>query len=150
MLNHVHLLLETPCANVSAFMDCLLTSYAIYFNLRHHRSGHLTQGRFKSQVVQGDEYLLRLSRYIHVTPHANPGETYHDKSSSWRRAFFPSGAGIIVNICIFPPTDSDKSHGFNWGLKQRAKRLSRLSVPKSRWLPSRIKFKKAILSVGFV
>ena len=68
MVNHVHLLLETPSANISAFMESLLTSYAVYFNLRHHRSGHLTQGRFKSPLVEGDEYLLRLSRYIHLNP----------------------------------------------------------------------------------
>ena len=68
MVNHVHLLLETPCANISAFMESLLTSFAVYFNLRHQRSGHFTQGRFKSPLVQGDEYLLRLSRYIHLNP----------------------------------------------------------------------------------
>ena len=68
MSNHVHLLLETPKANLSAFMGSLLTSYTNYFNARHRRSGHLMQGRFKSPLVEGDEYLLRLSRYIHLNP----------------------------------------------------------------------------------
>lgn len=60
MPNHVHLLLGTPDSNLSAFMGRLLTTYAVYFNRRHRRSGHLTQGRFKAQLVQGDEYLLKL------------------------------------------------------------------------------------------
>lgn len=68
MANHVHLLLETPRGNLSVFMGQLLTSYTVYFNLRHRRAGHLTQGRYKAQVVAGDEYLLKLSRYIHLNP----------------------------------------------------------------------------------
>lgn len=68
MTNHVHLLLETPRGNLSAFMGQVLTAYSVYFNRRHHRVGHLTQGRFKAQVVDGDEYLLKLSRYLHLNP----------------------------------------------------------------------------------
>jgi REP element-mobilizing transposase RayT len=68
MPNHVHLLVETPHGNLSEFMGNLLTSYSVYFNLRHRRVGHVTQGRFGAQVVEGDEYLRRLSRYIHLNP----------------------------------------------------------------------------------
>lgn len=68
MPNHVHLLVGTPDANLSAFMGRLLTAYVVYFNRRHRRCGHLTQGRFKAQLVQGDQYLLKLSRYIHLNP----------------------------------------------------------------------------------
>lgn len=68
MDNHVHLLLETPRANLGRFMGSLLTGYTVYFNRRHERAGHLMQGRYGAQVVEGDEYLLRLSRYIHLNP----------------------------------------------------------------------------------
>jgi REP element-mobilizing transposase RayT len=68
MGNHVHLLVETPRANLSAFMHKLQTAYTVYFNLRHGRRGHLMQGRFGAEPVQGDEYLLKLSRYIHLNP----------------------------------------------------------------------------------
>ncbi|MBM4142124.1 MAG: hypothetical protein FJ225_00805 [Lentisphaerae bacterium] len=68
MNNHGHLLVETPAGNVSAFMGSVLTGYTVYYNLRHGRSGHLMQGRFKSPLVAGDDYLLRLSRYIHLNP----------------------------------------------------------------------------------
>ena len=68
MANHVHLVLETPQANCSAFMQSLLTSYTVYFNLRHGRHGHLFDGRYKAKLVQGDQYLLALSRYVHLNP----------------------------------------------------------------------------------
>lgn len=68
MGNHGHLLVETPTGNVSAFMGSVLTGYTVYYNLRHGRCGHLMQGRFKSPLVAGDVYLLRLSRYIHLNP----------------------------------------------------------------------------------
>ena len=61
-------MVETPRANISAFMGSLLTSYATYFNRRHRRTGHLTQNRYMSVAVQGDTHLLRLSRYIHLNP----------------------------------------------------------------------------------
>ncbi len=73
MGNHGHLLLETPAANVSAFMASVLTGYTVYYNLRHETSGHVMQGRFGSTVVSGDAYLLRLSRYIHLNPVAMRG-----------------------------------------------------------------------------
>lgn len=68
MRNHVHWLLETPKANLSAFMHKLQTAYTVYFNLRHNRAGHLMQGRYGAVPVEGDDYLLRLSRYIHLNP----------------------------------------------------------------------------------
>ena len=68
MRNHAHLLCETPQANLSAFMHKLQTAYTVYYNLRHRRSGHLMQGRFGAEPVAGDEYLLKLSRYIHLNP----------------------------------------------------------------------------------
>lgn len=68
MPNHLHMLLETPGGNLSCFMGRLITAYSVYYNLRHHRAGHLTQGRYKAQIVEGNEYLLKLSRYIHLNP----------------------------------------------------------------------------------
>jgi len=68
MTNHVHLMLETPAGNLRRFMHRLQTAYTVYFNHRHRRSGHLTQGRYDARVVRGEDYLLRLSRYIHLNP----------------------------------------------------------------------------------
>jgi putative transposase len=49
-------------------MHRLQTAYTVYFNLRHRRCGHLLQGRYGAVLVEGDEYLLKLSRYIHLNP----------------------------------------------------------------------------------
>ena len=68
MGNHYHLLVETPKANLSAFMHALQSGYTTYFNKKRSRSGHLFQGRFKSILVDKDSYLLELSRYIHLNP----------------------------------------------------------------------------------
>ena len=68
MPNHFHLLLETPRANLAAFMHRLQTAYTLYYNARHGRSGHLMQGRYGAEPVGGDRYLLNLSRYVHLNP----------------------------------------------------------------------------------
>jgi REP element-mobilizing transposase RayT len=68
MPNHVHLLVETPRANLDRFMGSLLTGYTIYFNRQHRLCGHLFQGRYGAQVVEGNAYLLKLARYIHLNP----------------------------------------------------------------------------------
>ncbi|NTV14164.1 MAG: transposase [Desulfobulbaceae bacterium] len=68
MSNHVHLLLRPRQTCLAPFMRRLLTGYAIYFNLRHKRSGHLFQNRYKSMVCEEDAYLLELVRYIHLNP----------------------------------------------------------------------------------
>lgn len=66
--NHFHLLVCPRKVPLAAFMRRLLTSYAVTFNLRHNRSGHLFQNRYKSIVCDQDEYLLELVRYIHLNP----------------------------------------------------------------------------------
>ncbi len=68
MSNHFHILLETPAANLGRFMQRITTAYAVYYNFRHQRHGHLTQGRYGAKLIEGDNYLLSLSRYIHLNP----------------------------------------------------------------------------------
>lgn len=68
MPNHIHLLVRPLKMTLSSFMSRLLTGYAIYFNRKHKRAGHLFQNRYKSYVVEEDTYLLELIRYIHLNP----------------------------------------------------------------------------------
>jgi REP element-mobilizing transposase RayT len=68
MGNHYHLLIRTNQKNLSKSMQWLGTTYTRRFNLKHFRSGHLFQGRFKSILVQNDAYLMQLSCYIHRNP----------------------------------------------------------------------------------
>ena len=68
MTNHAHLVVETPEGNISRFMQSFTTGYTVYYNLRNRKSGHLFQGRFGAKLVEGDSYLLALSRYVHLNP----------------------------------------------------------------------------------
>jgi len=68
MANHFHLVFETPGGNCGKFMQSLLTAYTVYYNLRHRRHGHLLDGRYKAKLVEGDDYLQALSRYVHLNP----------------------------------------------------------------------------------
>ena len=68
MSNHYHLLIRTRRANLARFVQRLNTSYALYHGYKHGQPGHVFQGRYHAKLVDGDEYLLRLTRYIHLNP----------------------------------------------------------------------------------
>lgn len=68
MSNHYHLLLETPAGNLSEIMRHINGAYTTYFNVKRKRSGHLFQGRYKAILVEADQYMAELSRYIHLNP----------------------------------------------------------------------------------
>jgi REP element-mobilizing transposase RayT len=66
--NHFHLLVRTSTVGLPAFMRRLLTGYAITFNRRHERHGHLFENRYQSIVCDKDSYFQELVRYIHLNP----------------------------------------------------------------------------------
>ena len=68
MDNHYHLLIETTQENLSLFMRQINSNYAIYFNIKYKRVGHLWQGRYKSWYIFDEEYLYKLFRYIEHNP----------------------------------------------------------------------------------
>lgn len=68
MSNHYHLLVETGEATLSKGMRQLNGVYTQRFNRRHHRVGHVFQGRYKAILVDKDSYLLELARYIVLNP----------------------------------------------------------------------------------
>jgi REP element-mobilizing transposase RayT len=68
MSNHYHLLIEITQENLSKYMRQLNMNYAIYFNKKYKRTGHLWQGRFKSWYVTDEAYLYTLMLYIEQNP----------------------------------------------------------------------------------
>jgi len=69
MPTHFHLVLkQLTKEGISTFMNTVLNSYTRYFNTKHKRKGPLWEGRFKSVLVNSDEQLLHLTRYIHLNP----------------------------------------------------------------------------------
>jgi REP-associated tyrosine transposase len=68
MENHVHLLIETPNANLGDGMRWLHGTYAGQFNKRHDRSGHLFQGRYGAKRIKTDAQLWTAVAYIAMNP----------------------------------------------------------------------------------
>ena len=68
MTNHAHLLLRSGPSGLPKFMRRFLTGYAVTYNLRHLRHGHLFQNRYHSIVCDEEVYFRELVRYIHLNP----------------------------------------------------------------------------------
>jgi putative transposase len=69
MTNHLHLLISPPSkAKSAAFMQSVANRYVRYFNARHQRTGTIWEGRFKSCLVDSDQYLFALHKYIEMNP----------------------------------------------------------------------------------
>lgn len=68
MPNHYHLIVRTADDTLSAAMRHVNGVYAQWWNRRHERVGHVTQGRFKAQVVQEQRYLVAVCRYVLLNP----------------------------------------------------------------------------------
>lgn len=67
MPNHFHLFLQqVQDGGISKYMRQVSDGYSRYFNVMHHRSGHLFQGNFRAVAVESDEQAVHLSRYIHL------------------------------------------------------------------------------------
>jgi len=83
MTNHVHLLVTpmTPHA-VSKSMQYLGRYYVRYFNYRYQRTGTLYEGRFRSSIIQSEQYLLACQRYIELNP-VRAGMVDHPAEYKW-------------------------------------------------------------------
>lgn len=68
MDNHVHLLLKEGTENLAATMKRLGVSYAMHFNNRYQRPGHLFQNRYKSEPIDSEQQFMVCARYIHNNP----------------------------------------------------------------------------------
>ncbi|MRW91912.1 addiction module toxin RelE [Duganella sp. FT80W] len=68
MGNHYHVLIETSEPNLSDGMRQLNAQYSQYFNRRHEVVGHLFQGRYTAVLVQKDNHLRELARYVVLNP----------------------------------------------------------------------------------
>ena len=153
MQNHGHLLVETPAGNLSTFMSSVLTGYTVYFNRRHERVGHLMQGRFMSQVVAGDTYLLRLSRYIHLNPVTvaqwkhKPIEERITELRKYRWSSYRAYAGLA-------PSEDWVSYAPLWALipgRGSAKGRYRRYVEAGLWQPDELfseEMAKSVIAVG--
>jgi REP element-mobilizing transposase RayT len=96
MPNHYHLLItQNGESSAALFLQRLNLAYSMYFNKRYERVGPLFQGRFKAKLVKTDEYLLHLSRYIHL----NPAEVQIKKKNlaDYKWSSYPAYMGLREN-----------------------------------------------------
>jgi putative transposase len=103
MTNHIHLLFKSGGKGISTVMRKLLTWYAIYYNRRHKRTGHLFENRYKSILCDEDNYLLALIRYIHL----NPMRAGMVKTMEELERYPWSGHGAVMNKRECPWMDTD-------------------------------------------
>lgn len=68
MNNHVHMLILDKNDSMSKIIQSLSTRYAMYFNKKYERIGHLFYNRFHSKCVENEKYLLNVHKYIHKNP----------------------------------------------------------------------------------
>jgi REP element-mobilizing transposase RayT len=103
LTNHAHLLVASGPKGLPSFMRRLLTGYAVRYNLRHRRHGHLFQNRYKSIVCDADSYLTELVRYIHLNPlRVN---LVKDLSELERHPY--CGHGVITGKVVYEWQDRD-------------------------------------------
>jgi len=99
MRNHYHLLIKTPMANLGRAMRHINGVYTQRYNRLRKTDGPLFRGRYKAIVVDSDEYLLHLSKYIHLNPlKANLVETLEDYP--WSSYLMYIGKKLVDNFII--------------------------------------------------
>ncbi len=88
MPNHFHLLIrQVKKDGIKEFLQKVINSYTKYFNTKHNRVGHLFQGMSKAVLVESDEQLLHLSRYIHLNPYVSD---LTDKPENYPYSSYPA------------------------------------------------------------
>jgi REP element-mobilizing transposase RayT len=92
MPNHIHLVVRTGPVPLGRVMARVGTGYAMHFNRRYDRVGHLIQNRFRSRLVTDDADLLNLIRYVHL----NPVRAHIVDSLSALRCFPWSGHAALI------------------------------------------------------
>ncbi len=100
MNNHFHLVVATPKANLSEFMRHFNIAYTAAYNRRHRRVGHLYQGRYKAILIEKDNYLLELSRYLHLNPvriASQKSQSAHEKLRTLDKYRWSSLAGYLAS-----------------------------------------------------
>jgi REP element-mobilizing transposase RayT len=102
MTNHVHLHIETEDINISIIMKRINLLYAQFFNNKYNFVGHLFQDRFKSELIETDQYHLEIGRYIHLNPvRANMTELPIDYTWSSYRVYM-LGQGFSRSVDPLP------------------------------------------------
>ena len=126
MPTHLHLILvQLKDKGISIYMKNLLDSYTRYFNVKNGRKGPLWQGRFKSVLIDGDEQLLHLTRYIHLNP---TSDELVEKVEDWPYSSYHEFLGLKdETICNFSPYLDIKATSYRHFIEERKDYQARLA-----------------------
>ena len=136
MPNHFHLLIRQNDPILNSFMNSLGTRYAMYFNRKYRRKGVLFQDVYKAVLVETDEQLIHLSRYIHL----NPIEALNLPVSNWKDVQLPSSLPEFFGerktewiskeyiLDFFSKMNSYNSYEEFMGLPQDLERISNIAI----------------------
>lgn len=102
MSNHFHFLLETGENEIGKFMKSLACKYAMQYNHRYSFKGHVFEDRYKSCLVETDDYFLQTSRYIHLNP-VKAKMVAHPEDYCW------SSYRGILGFCDDKVSEKDKT-----------------------------------------
>ncbi len=132
MSNHLHFVLKCGAVPLASVMMRLLTGYAVSFNLRHERAGHLFQNRFGSRMIQSDSDLLGVIRYVL----RNPLEAGLAVDLAALERFEWSALGALLgHRAAFPFESVGETLGLLAESKQEARARLRSLVASSSWEP---------------
>jgi putative transposase len=98
MPTHIHLVIkQIEAGGISQFMGNVLNSFTRFFNLSHNRRGPLWESRFKNVLVEDDQQLLHLSRYVHLNP-VSAGLV--KEPDDWPYSSYAQYAGLQPDIAV--------------------------------------------------
>lgn len=100
MKNHFHLLIKSDASLMALFVKKLASCYVYYFNKKNGRIGPLFQDRFKSVVIDDDEQLLTVARYIHQNPEKAGVANTSDYEWSSFNAYLEDGSFVSVELLL--------------------------------------------------
>ena len=126
MSNHLHIVLKTPQPNLARGMQAFLSGYANAWARRHKFSGHVFQGRYRTELVEDETYLWTVTRYVHL----NPVRAKHRGA--------PGGLGLVKRRhTLATNTDLAAVLGLS-----RAESVPNLTRRFSDWLSTDVKIRK--------
>jgi putative transposase len=135
MDNHVHILIKEGNEPIANTMKRIGVSYVFWYNWKYKRSGHLFQDRYKSEVIENDEYLLAVLRYIHQNP-VSAGIEQEMSRYKWSSYNEYVGASKIIDAAfvlgIFSENEKLAKEGFARYMEETG--ISKISIEEEKRL----------------
>lgn len=132
MPTHIHLLLKQKIDNgIPIYMSKILNSYTRYFNTKFKRKGPLWSSRYRRKLIENDDQLLHLTRYIHLNP-TSVDLVY--KPEDWEFSSYREYIGLVkpsMKLCDYEEIIDISSSDYRRFVEERVKYQKQLSIIKN-------------------